>query len=93
VIGGRGIGCRFGGDEYLAAFAGLDIDAGMQIGEQIRRVIAEYPFEREGIKLRPGISVGVAAYPECALDASSLFQCADEALYRAKQAGKNRVCR
>jgi two-component system, cell cycle response regulator len=93
VIGGRGIGCRFGGDEYLAVFANLDADAGAQIGEDIRRKIAEHPFEREGIPLRPGISVGVAAFPENAGDAPTLFQCADEALYRAKQAGKNRVCR
>jgi two-component system, cell cycle response regulator len=93
VIGGRGIGCRFGGDEYLAAFAELDAEAGAQIGEEIRRKIAKHPFEREGIRLEPGISIGVAAYPENASDAASLFQRADEALYRAKQAGKNRVCR
>jgi two-component system, cell cycle response regulator len=93
VIGARGIGCRFGGDEFLAAFAELDVEAGMQLGESIRRTIAEHPFEREGIRLEPGISVGVAAFPENATDAPTLFQRADEALYRAKQAGKNRVCR
>jgi diguanylate cyclase (GGDEF)-like protein len=43
--------------------------------------------------LKPGISIGVAAFPADASDAKSLFQRADEALYRAKSAGKNRVCR
>jgi diguanylate cyclase (GGDEF)-like protein len=93
VIGGRGIGCRFGGDEYLAAFAGVGAEAACEIAEQIRRVIAEYPFEKDGVPLRPGISIGVASVPENATDAATLFQRADEALYRAKQAGKNRVCR
>jgi diguanylate cyclase (GGDEF)-like protein len=93
VIGGRGIGCRFGGDEYLAAFSGVNAEAAVEIGEEIRRVINEYPFEKDGVPLRPGISIGIAAAPENATDAATLFQRADEALYRAKQAGKNRVCR
>ncbi len=50
-------------------------------------------FEREGIRLHPGISIGVAAFPQDATDAASLFQRADEALYRAKLGGKNRVSR
>ena len=93
VIGGRGIGCRFGGDEYLAAFSGMDADGACAVAEDIRGVIAAHPFEKDGVPLRPGISIGVAAFPESANDAASLFQRADEALYRAKQAGKNRVCR
>lgn len=93
VLGDRGIGSRFGGDEFLAALPGLDVMAASAVGEEIRATIGAHPFEREGIPLRPGISIGVAAFPESAADASSLFQRADEALYRAKQAGKNRVCR
>lgn len=93
VIAGRGIGCRFGGDEYLAAFQGLDAEAAVEIAEEIRSSIGQYPFEREGIRLAPGISIGVASFPADAEDQASLFQRADEALYRAKQGGKNRVCR
>jgi two-component system cell cycle response regulator len=94
IIAGRGIGCRFGGDEYLAAFSGFDTDSAAQIGEQIRAAIAAHPFEKDGIPLRPGISIGVASFPDdTAADSRALFQRADEALYRAKQGGKNRVCR
>jgi two-component system, cell cycle response regulator len=93
VIAGRGFGSRFGGDEYLAALPGSDLAATESVGEQIRKAISDHPFVREGIPLRPGISVGVAAYPESASDAEALFQRADEALYRAKRGGKNRVCR
>lgn len=93
VLGGRGFACRFGGDEYLAALPGVDVESACSIGEEIRQAIAAHTFEREGILLRPGISVGVAEFPSDAGDVPSLFQRADEALYRAKQAGKNRVAR
>lgn len=93
VVGNRGIGSRFGGDEFLAALPGLDAEAAAGVGEEIRAAIAAHHFEKDGIPLRPGISIGVAAFPADAADAKSLFQRADEALYRAKQGGKNRVCR
>lgn len=91
VIEGRGIACRFGGDEYIAAIQGADAQTAAAVGEEIRQAIAAHQFEKQGIPLRPGISVGVAAFPESAQSAPVLFQRADEALYRAKAAGKNRV--
>lgn len=91
VLAGRGFASRFGGDEYVAALPGLDLEGARAVGEEIRRAIAEHAFEREKISLRPGISIGAASFPESAEDAKSLFQRADEALYRAKRAGKNQV--
>jgi diguanylate cyclase (GGDEF)-like protein len=91
IVEGRGFATRFGGDEYIAALPGHDVAATRAVGEQIRAAIAEHKYEREGIPLRPGISVGVAAFPENAADAETLFQRADEALYRAKRGGKNQV--
>ena len=91
VIRERGIGCRFGGDEYIAAIQGAGRAATSDVGEEIRRAIADHHFEKDGIELHPGISIGVAAFPEDADSAPSLFQRADAALYRAKAAGKNRV--
>jgi diguanylate cyclase (GGDEF)-like protein len=91
VLGKRGFASRFGGDEYIAALPGLTLDAATAVGEEIRAAIGDYPFEREGVRLRPGISVGVAAFPESAGDGESLLKRADEALYRAKRGGKNRV--
>lgn len=93
VVGARGMGSRFGGDEFLAALPGLDAAAGVAVAEEIRAAIAAHPFEREGVPLRPGISIGVAEFPADADDPLGWFQKADEALYRAKQGGKNRVCR
>ncbi len=93
VVGARGIGSRFGGDEFLAAIPGHGALAGATVGEEIRAAIGSHAFEREGIRLAPGISIGVAAYPDDAEQPGALFQKADEALYRAKLGGKNRVCR
>ncbi|MFO0608866.1 MAG: GGDEF domain-containing protein [Polyangiales bacterium] len=92
VVGERGIGSRFGGDEFCAALPGLDTAAGVAVAEEVRAAVAAYPYEREGVALKPGISIGVASAPADARDAESLFQRGDEALYRAKQGGKNRVC-
>lgn len=92
-IQGRGVACRFGGDEYLAALPELDAAGGVEIAESILEAIRAHAFSKDGIPLTPGISIGVAAFPEDADDPESLFQAADKALYRAKQSGKGRVCR
>lgn len=92
VISGHGIGSRFGGDEFLAALPGMDLDATVAMGQRIHREVAEHHFEREAVVLRPGISIGAASYPTQARSAAELFQAADEAMYRAKKQGKNRVC-
>lgn len=93
VIEGRGVGSRFGGDEFCAVLPDHDVEMGVAVAGEIHRAVNEHPFAREGVSLRPGICVGVAAFPADAVDAESLFQRADEALYRAKQGGRNRVCR
>lgn len=91
TLAGRGPASRFGGDEFVAALPGLDRAASELVGLELLRAINEEPFEHEGVRLRPGISIGVAAFPADASSAATLFQRADEALYRAKRAGKNRV--
>lgn len=91
VISGAGIGCRFGGDEYLAALPGLDSGEATQVAQRILETIHAHHFEKDGIRLHPGISIGVAAFPRDAKDTETLFQAADRAMYNAKQAGKNRV--
>jgi diguanylate cyclase (GGDEF)-like protein len=92
VLGTQGIGSRFGGDEFLAALPNADLPSTVRMGEKILAAINSHHFERTGIVLHPGISIGAASLPSQAQDARSLFQAADEAMYRAKQTGKNQVC-
>ena len=88
-----GIAARFGGDEYVAAARGLDVEGAMALAERIRTAVAEHAFVREGVELHPGISIGVAAAPEHGRTREALFGRADAALYDAKRAGKNTVRR
>ncbi len=87
------VGCRFGGDEYLAALPATSLEQAMAFAETVREAINGHHFEKDSVVLHPGISIGVAVFPADASDPTTLFQRADEALYRAKQAGKNRVSR
>ena len=91
VIGDRGFATRFGGDEYAAALPGMKKEDAVAVAEAILSAIREHHYERRGIVVKPGISCGVATMPDDARDAESVFRNADQALYRAKRAGKNRV--
>lgn len=91
LIGTRGLVARFGGDEFMAAFPGLDRQAAVAEGESIRAALAAQKFAFGEVRLHPTISIGVAAMPEDATTPERLIRVADEALYRAKAAGRDRV--
>ncbi|MCA9606298.1 MAG: GGDEF domain-containing protein [Myxococcales bacterium] len=86
------IAARFGGDEYVVACPDHDLEATAQVADRIHAAVGAFRYEREGVRLGPGISIGVAAFPQHAKDREALFSCADRALYAAKRAGRNRVC-
>ena len=58
----------------------------------LRQTIAGHPFTLDGTTIPVTISLGIAACPEHGRDIRSLVGRADRALYRAKEAGRNRVC-
>lgn len=91
VLGNHGRACRFGGDEFTAFLPDTNRETGARVAEAIRSTFEKADLEKDGIPLRPTISIGVAAYPDDGSDLTSLIEAADEALYRAKGAGKNRV--
>jgi two-component system, cell cycle response regulator len=90
-LGARGFATRFGGDEFAAALPGLGKAEAVAIAEEIRVAVGNHVYEKDGVRVHPGLSCGVAAIPGDAADAVSLFRAADQAMYRAKRAGKNRV--
>lgn len=90
-IEGRGFATRFGGDEFAAALPGLDKDEAVTLAESLRVAVVAHVYEKDGVRVSPGLSCGVATVPGDATDAEGLFRAADQAMYRAKRAGKNRV--
>jgi diguanylate cyclase (GGDEF)-like protein len=91
VLGVRGVATRWGGDEYSAVLPDHDAERGRAVGEEILEAIRNHPFERESIRLHPGVSIGLAVGPESGATLEALQRSADDALYRAKRAGKGRV--
>jgi len=83
---------RYGGEEFMVILPETYKDNACRLAERIRSAVEEQAFVVvAGQVIRRTISVGVASYPEDALNPSELVQRADEALYRAKRAGKNCV--
>jgi diguanylate cyclase (GGDEF)-like protein len=84
---------RFGGEEFLLVMPGRSGAQAMTAAGMVRKRIEEFPFE--GGDTQPlgkvTISGGVACFPNDASDSVELLRVADEALYRAKQNGRNRV--
>ena len=91
VVSPHGAACRFGGDEFAAFLPNLGKRDGAKVGETIRACVASHRFEKDGVVVRPTISIGVSAYPEDGATAVLLLRHADEALYRAKKTGRDRV--
>ena len=91
VVSPHGAACRFGGDEFAAFLPNLGKRDGAKVGETIRACVASHRFEKDGVVVRPTISIGVSAYPEDGATAELLLRHADEALYRAKNTGRDRV--
>lgn len=92
VLGERGEACRFGGDEFTAFLPALDAEAASRVAEEIRVELEKAGLERESVPLKPTLSIGVASFPADGKDLIQVIAAADEALYRAKASGKNRVC-
>jgi diguanylate cyclase (GGDEF)-like protein len=82
---------RYGGDEFIFMLVETDALEGRNIAERIRQQIAETPFDTERGPLNITVSMGVATLTQDCPHLTALINCADDALYEAKKAGKNQV--
>lgn len=86
------IPCRYGGEEFTVILPETDAMAAAGVADKIRSAIAEMQVMHEGRALsRVTASLGVACLPVAEGSLDALMESADAALYRAKQAGRNRV--
>ncbi|OFW47417.1 MAG: hypothetical protein A3J29_22505 [Acidobacteria bacterium RIFCSPLOWO2_12_FULL_67_14b] len=83
---------RYGGDEFLVVLPDTPLDAAKLVTEHLRREIAQLQVSHGEGTLSVTASLGVATTLNGNLDVKALIAQADKALYRAKQAGRNRVC-
>jgi diguanylate cyclase (GGDEF)-like protein len=84
------IACRFGGEEFLVVLPGTGLEAAEARAEECRRMFENTPVTVDGSSLLVTLSAGVAC-SYCELLPDELVRKADQALYRAKAAGRNRV--
>jgi two-component system cell cycle response regulator len=91
-IRGIDLACRYGGEEFVVIMPETDIGVATMVAERLRRRIAGEPFsiQRAGRTVDVTISVGIAALGGTD-DAAGIIKRADQALYRAKRDGRNRV--
>jgi diguanylate cyclase (GGDEF)-like protein len=83
---------RYGGEEFIVVLAQSELEGGRLLAERWRRAVAGATFEApEGDAVSVQISIGLAAYDSEMKTAEDLVAAADAALYRAKEAGRNRI--
>jgi diguanylate cyclase (GGDEF)-like protein len=84
---------RFGGDEFVVVLPGTSSQAAAEVAEAIRAAV-QACTRPDGLDADIRVltaSIGVATFPDHAADAAGLFRAADQAMYRGKFGGKNRV--
>src|ERR1700731_2346049 len=92
-IRGIDLACRYGGEEFVLVMPETDMAVAAMVAERLRRRIAAEPFAiQQGSRVIPvTISIGIAALRDKDDSAASVLKRADQALYRAKRDGRNRV--
>jgi two-component system, cell cycle response regulator len=81
---------RYGGEEFLIVVSSSDEQGTMSLAERVRYALESRPIETEAGEVSVTVSCGVAVSIGKGMDPQSLLRMADEALYRAKQQGRNR---
>lgn len=92
VVRAGDIGCRYGGDEFVLILLDTSRDTAERRADLLLREFRRIVIQYGDTFLNPGsLSLGVSAYPAHGTAASALLRVADEAMYRAKAEGGNRV--
>jgi diguanylate cyclase (GGDEF)-like protein len=84
--------CRFGGEEFVVLMPNTGLEQAAKRAEELRAKVEALSIRyADGHLPRVTISVGLAAFPEAGGNLTEILRVADEALYRAKSNGRNRV--
>ncbi len=85
---------RYGGEEFAIILPETEKEAALKVGERILSEIAGFEFKsKTGKKIgQVTITIGLSTYPGDSRTSAKLIEAADNALYKGKSAGKNRIC-
>ena len=92
-IRGIDLACRFGGEEFVIIMPETDMAVATIVAERLRRRIASerFPIQQGSKAIEVTISIGIATLDAADDSAANILKRADQALYRAKRDGRNRV--
>ncbi|MFD1451257.1 GGDEF domain-containing protein [Oceanobacillus sojae] len=83
---------RNGGDEFSIILPDCSLENALEVAKRIQKEVEAHPFQISKKKnICVTVSIGAATYPDTCTNHHQIIQSADEALYKAKQSGKNRV--
>lgn len=83
---------RFGGEEFAMILPHIDYQGAQEMGERLRKIFAEHAFLADTERISVTVSLGICSFPEDAMKhRGDLFNFSDQALFRAKSGGRNRV--
>jgi diguanylate cyclase (GGDEF)-like protein len=89
---GQDVACRYGGEEFVLILSDAAVEGACQRAEILRKELTELMVQHAGQPLAAiSISIGVAAFPKHGTTAEELVRAADQALYQAKVAGRDRA--
>lgn len=91
-VRGSDVVCRFGGEEFLVVLPGMGREAALQRAEQWRSGFESQRVASGAHVIAATLSVGIATGLDDGATTAELVRAADDALYRAKRAGRNQVC-
>jgi len=87
----KDIFARYGGEEFVVLLGNTGAKDALEIGERIRSAIETHPFVYESKRLAVTTSMGIAELKTGIESAATLLKHADQALYAAKNSGRNRI--
>jgi len=91
VRGKIDVACRYGGEEFAIILPETSLEGAKIFSERFRHAVEELDSDFKGKSVKITVSIGLATYPEAAKEKRQLIECADRALYLAKESGRNNV--
>lgn len=84
---------RYGGDEFIVLLPETPLKGAIDVAERIRATVATTPLVATGNRIEATVSIGISCFPEDGRTIDAIAARADQAMYAAKQQGRNRVVR